>query len=54
MDKLYTKAMRRPWPFWQEPKPDGLLVRDNLSAHQNKAVKPAIEDAGLTLHYLPR
>jgi transposase len=44
MDKLYTKAMRRPC----------ILVRDNLSAHQNKAVKPAIEDAGLTLHYLPR
>jgi hypothetical protein len=37
-------------PFWQEPKPDGILVRDNLSAHQNKAVKPAIEDAGLTRH----
>ena len=27
---------------------------DNLSAHKNKAVKQAIEDAGLTLHYLPR
>jgi hypothetical protein len=37
-------------PLLQEPKPDGLLVRDHLSAHNNKAVKPAIEDAGLTLH----
>jgi transposase len=27
---------------------------DNLSAHKNKAVKKAIEDAGLTLKYLPR
>jgi transposase len=41
-------------PFLQEHKPDGIVVMDNLSAHQNKAVKPAIEDAGLTLHYLPR
>jgi hypothetical protein len=41
-------------PFWQEPKPDGILVRDHLSAHQNKAVTPAIEDAGLTRHSLPR
>ena len=39
------------WPFLQEPKPDGIVVRDHLSAHQNKAVKPAIKDAGLTLHY---
>jgi hypothetical protein len=36
-------------PFWQEPKPDGIVVRDHLAAHQNKAVTPAIEDAGLTL-----
>jgi hypothetical protein len=50
VDVLKTTVL----PFWQEHKPDGLLVRDNLSAHQNKAVKPAIEDAGLTLHYLPR
>jgi transposase len=41
-------------PFLHEHKPDGIVVRDTLSAHQNKAVKPAIEDAGLTLHYLPR
>jgi len=38
-------------PFLHEHKPDGIVVRDTLSAHQNKAVKPAIEDAGLTRHY---
>jgi transposase len=27
---------------------------DNWSAHKSKAVKEAIEDAGLTLKYLPR
>jgi hypothetical protein len=47
VDVLKTTVL----PLWPEHKPDGIVVRDHLSAHQNKAVKPAIEDAGLTRHY---
>jgi hypothetical protein len=47
VDVLKTTVL----PLLQEHKPDGILVRDHLAAHQNTAVKPAIEDAGLTLHY---
>jgi transposase len=41
-------------PSLRQHKPDAILIMDNLSAHKNKAVKEAIEDAGLTLKYLPR
>src|SRR4051812_30215962 len=41
-------------PTLRQDKPDALVIMDNLSAHKNKAVKEAIEDAGLTLKYLPR
>jgi hypothetical protein len=41
-------------PILCEQKPAAILVRDNLSAHQNQAVKDAIAAAGLGLRYLPR
>ena len=41
-------------PALRQHKPNAILIMDNLSAHKNKAVKKAIEDAGLTLQYLPR
>jgi transposase len=41
-------------PTLRQHKPDAILIMDNLSAHKNKAVKEAIEAAGLTLKYLPR
>jgi transposase len=41
-------------PTLRPHKPNALVIRDHLSAHQNKAVNEAIEDAGLTLTYLPR
>lgn len=41
-------------PILRQHKPDAILILDNLSTHKNKAVKEAIEDAGLTLKYLPR
>jgi transposase len=41
-------------PTLRQHKPNAILIMDNLSAHKNKAVKEAIEEAGLTLKYLPR
>lgn len=41
-------------PVLCQHKPDAILIMDNLSAHKNKAVREAIEGAGLTLKYLPR
>ncbi len=41
-------------PTLRQHQPDAILIMDNLSAHKNKAVKEVIEDAGLTLKYLPR
>jgi transposase len=41
-------------PVRRDQKPDAILVMDNLSAHKNQAVRDAIPEAGLTLHYLPR
>src|SRR3954466_14957698 len=41
-------------PVLCDQKPDAILVMDNLSAHKNQAVRDAIQEAGLTLHYLPR
>jgi transposase len=41
-------------PVLRDQKPDAILVMDNLSAHKNQAVRDAITEAGLTLHYLPR
>jgi transposase len=41
-------------PVLRDQKPDAILVMDNLSAHKNQAVRDAIQEAGLTLHYLPR
>jgi transposase len=41
-------------PSLRQHKPNAILIMDNLSAHKNKAVKAAIEEAGLTLKYLPR
>jgi transposase len=41
-------------PVLRDQKPDAILVMDNLSAHKHQAVRDAITEAGLTLHYLPR
>lgn len=41
-------------PTLRQDKPDAILIMDNLSAHKNKAVREAVEDARLTLKYLPR
>ncbi len=41
-------------PILCQHKLDAIIIMDNLSVHNNKAVKDAIEAAGLTLKYLPR
>jgi transposase len=41
-------------PVLREKKPNAILVMDNLSAHKSKAVRQAVEVAGLSLRYLPR
>jgi hypothetical protein len=50
VDVLKTDVL----PTLRQHKPDAILIMDNLSAHKNKAVKEAVEGAGLTLKYLPR
>jgi transposase len=41
-------------PVLRDQKPAAIRVMDNLSAHKNQAVRDAITEAGLTLHYRPR
>ena len=50
LDFLKTELL----PVLRDQKPDAILVMDNLTAHKNQAVRDAIQEAGLTLHYLPR